>query len=171
MGLNISRRHLIALTAAAATATSVTAAATIYSWWRIPPAQNYVVLADEEILFVQALSATAYPAGSATPLNGKEAQIDRYFDQILANMSGNNPHLLKLLLHFLDNLPLTTHLTSFSQASTTTQQAIFNDWFSSDQYLLRNAIQSLVILLGMGYTTHPKIASKLAPFHRCGFGR
>ena len=48
---------------------------------------------------------------------------------------------------------------------------MLDGWLHSDLWLLRNAVQATLVLLGTGYTTHPSVVGVLQPWFACGYGR
>ena len=147
-----------------------TVGGTVYSWWDAPAASPYTRLSQREADFLSALSAAAFPAGASIALDGGTARLDRFFDTLLDSMPEDNVTLIKFLLQGLDKASIGWFGSSFHALSEADQAEQLELWLASDQHLLRSAVQSMVILLGMGYTTHPKVAPLLAVHHRCGFG-
>ena len=166
----ISRRQLLALGTATSTAVGLLGAGTIWSWWDTDPSDSYKSLNDEEAKMIQCIAAAAFPAGDTIPLDGKEAKLDYFFDDLLLSMTNTNRKLLKLLLHAVDKITIPSHLSAFSDLDPITHRQLLADWLAHDNHLFRGAIQSLVILLGMGYTNHPKASKVLSQYFRCGFG-
>ena len=70
-------------------------------------------------------------------------------------MSTENRTLLKLLLEAIDRATLPTHATYFTNLSLSDRQDCIQQWLQNPSHLIRGAIQSLIVLLGMGYTAHP----------------
>ena len=60
---------------------------------------------------------------------------------------------------------------TFTALSLPEQQVVLRSWFTNDVAEIRGAISSLVVLLGMGYTTHPEVSPIMSAWHRCGYGR
>jgi hypothetical protein len=167
----ITRRHLLAASAAIAAAAATCTGGIGLRWWDAAPGVERVNLADEEAALVRALSGAAFPAGAVIGLSGADADLDRFFDAMLSGMPKLTGDLLKLLAQALDHLPLATRGARFTALSLPDQQAQLEAWLSSDQAELRSAVQSIVILLAMGYTTHPEIAPMMSAWHGCGYGR
>ena len=128
-------------------------------------------LSKDEAEFVRALSGAAFPAGDVITLSGADADLDRFFDAMLSGMPALTGDLLKLLIQALENLSVLLAGGRFTTLSMNTQQALVEGWLTNDQTELRSAVQSLVVLLSMGYTTHPEIAPLMSSWHRCGYGR
>jgi hypothetical protein len=166
----ISRRQFIAVSAMTAAGLAAIGG-NLYFWWDAPPSSPFSRLAEREGAFLTALSSAAFPAGEEIDLDGGAARLDRFFDELLKSMPEDNVRLIKLLLQGLDRATMPFYGASFHSLSSQERQEQLSSWLSSDQHLLRSAVQSMVILLGMGYTTHPKVSPLLAVHHRCGFGQ
>ncbi|MFT5685333.1 MAG: hypothetical protein ACI8RZ_006284 [Myxococcota bacterium] len=167
----ITRRHLLAASAGIAAAAAVCAGGIGIRWWDAPPGAGRVNLSDDEAALVRALSGAAFPAGKFIELSGGDVNLDRFFDAMLSGMPKLTGDLLKLLTNALEHFTLATHGTRYSVLSLADQQAQLDGWLTSDRHELRGAVQSVVILLGMGYTTHPEVAALISPWHGCGYGR
>lgn len=169
--MQITRRHILALTAASATATAICAGGVALTWWDQPPGIGYTQLADREGAFIRAFSGAAFPGGDVIALSGADADIDRFFDAVLCGMPDLTADLLRLLMQSLERATLLTNGATFTALSFPEQQAVLRSWFTSDVAEIRGAISSLVVLLGMGYTTHPEVSPIMSAWHRCGYGR
>ena len=120
---------------------------------------------------MRALSGAAFPAGDVIALSGAQADLDIFFDAVLSGLPELTSNLLKLLIEALQHLTLPRHGARFTALSPEAQQVQLSIWLDSDQPELRGAVLSLVVLLAMGYTTHPKIAPLMSTWHGCGYGR
>lgn len=168
--MQISRRKLLLIMGSCTAATAVATSATLYSWWNCPPEKPYDSLNTEEALTIQHIAAAVFPGGSALALDGGAAQLDHFFDSLLQNLPEENSSLLKLLLHAIENGTLLTDATFFSNLPLERRQDLIDQWLHNDNHVLRSAIQSLVVLLGIGYTSHPEASKVLTQYFRCGFG-
>jgi len=166
----ISRRQFVSISIATSTAVALLGAGTIWSWWDIPPSESFATLHENEARILRNISAAAFPGGEAITLDGKQARLDRFFDGLLQAMPDENRKLLKLLINGIDNLTLATHYSSYTSLDDQVQRQVLTGWLSNDNHLFRGAIQSLVLLLGMGYTAHPDVAPTLSKYFKCGFG-
>ena len=169
--MHITRRHLLALTAGTAAAGAIGAGGLVISWWNQPADQPYRHLTSSESAFVRAWSSTAFPATKLISLDGSSANLDRFFDEMLGAMPGDTDKLLRLLLNGLNNLPLTSHATPFHKLPKAAQAELFDNWSHSNVSAFRSAIQSLTLLLGMGWSTHPDVSPFMEKMHSCGYGR
>lgn len=169
--MQITRRTLLALTAASAVATGLCAGGTALRWWDAPPGGGYRQLSDGEAAFVRSFGAAAFPGGDFIALDGGSADMDRFFDALLDGMEPLTADLLKLLLQALQRATLPTHGASFTALSVSAQQDALMSWFKSDIADVRAAVTSFIVLLGMGYTTHPDVSPIMSQWHRCGYGR
>ena len=140
-------------------------------WWDRPPGEGFAHLAEEEADFVRVLAGAAFPAGDVIDLSGEDADLDRFFDAMLAGMPALTGNLLKLLIEALQHAPVPVRGSRFTALSAETQQAQVVDWLASSRAEIRSGVQSLVVLLAMGYTTHPDVAPLMSTWHGCGYGR
>ena len=84
MGFNITRRQILALSAAMAASSVIATSATFYSWWTISPHEDYKILSLPEAKVLRALGGAAYPPGESAPIDGAKAGLDRFFDELRA---------------------------------------------------------------------------------------
>ena len=166
----ITRRQLLRWTTVLGTATTLVGGVHLYSWWDTPPEAPFVNLNTLEASIVRVVGGAAFPSGETINLDGYSANLDRFFDTLLSSMTTENRQLLKLLLEAIERATIPTHGSFFTSLSTPEQQACIETWLQSSNALFRGAIQSLVVLLGMGYTAHPTASTYLARYFRCGFG-
>ena len=167
----VTRRHLLAASAGLAAAAAVCAGGIGLQWWDQPPGAGLAHLSADEAEFVRAISGAAFPSGDVIALSGADADLDRFFDAMLSGMPTLTGDLLKLLIQALENLSVVLAGGRFTTLSLAKQQSLVEGWLANDQSELRSAVQSLVVLLSMGYTTHPEIAPLMSSWHRCGYGR
>ena len=168
--MRISRRHLIALGSATAAAGVVGVGVTVTDWWNQPAGAGFTVLSDEEARFIRALAGAAYPRVKDIDVSGDTANLDHFFDQVLDNMPEEPRQLLRVLLHGLDGGAVLTNGATFTDLSPTDRTAVLNGWLNNDLAELRSAGQSVVLLLGMGWTIHPAVAPHMKQLHSCGYG-
>ena len=169
--MQISRRHLLALSAGTAAVGALGASSLVIQWWNQPASAPYARLSDSEAAFVRAWAGVAFPATQSTPLSGDQAQLDRFFDQVLQFAPPDAAKLLKLLLNGLDAASVPTHGATFVALDDGARLDRFEAWTHSDLSLLRSATQGLVLLIGMGWSTHPEVAPEMQKMHSCGYGR
>jgi len=168
--MQITRRHVIALSAATAAAGAIGAGGLGLRWWNQSPDGQFAALSEEEAEIVRAIAGAAYPPTTTIPLNGADAGLDRFFDAMLTHIPQTTRKLLKLLLHGLDGGVVLTHGTTFAALDSPTQSEVLEEWLNHDLADLRNAAQSLVLLLGMGWSIHPQVAPTMQRYHSCGYG-
>lgn len=169
--MKITRRHLLAMSAASAAAVSVCAGGVGMSWWNQPPGAGFAQLSEAEATFLRAFSGAAFPGGDFIALDGQDAELDVFFDVTLSTMPELTANLLKLLMQGLERWTVISTGHVFSHLPRDAQQAQLAAWLGHDVAEVRSAISSLVVLLGMGYTTHPAVAPVMGQWHRCGYGR
>lgn len=170
-GVNITRRHALAAAALSAGAAATTVAATGLRWWDQPAGEGYKCLSDDEAAFIRALAAAAWPATEAIPHSGGDLDLDRYLDDSLSVMSETSRTLLKMLFNMLDTWPMPRHMSSFAALVPAERAEVLEHWLGHFRAEVRQAAQSLVLMIGMGYTTHPKVAPFFQNLHSCGYGR
>ena len=139
-------------------------------WWDQEPSDPYARLSDEEVRIVRAFASAAFPSTQAIALDGYDADLDRFFDTMLMHVPTPTAKLLKLLLHGLDSATVLTHGATFSTLEKSEKMQALEGWLQHDLAEVRNATQSLVLLLGMGWSTHPKVAPFMQRMHNCGYG-
>ena len=83
------------------------------SWWKAKPDQPYSLLTREEAKTIIAMAEAVFPGGKASPLDGGEANIDRFMDELLLTMGELNASLLRLLINAIDNSALLSGKGSF----------------------------------------------------------
>lgn len=166
----LNRRQLLRIGGLAALALTFGGSAIYSEWWDTLPDEPYQRLSNQEASLVRAVSSVAFPSGDIISISPDQLSLDRYFDILLLSMPETQSKLLKLLLNALNSAPYLTLDKTFLMQSPEQQHEQLQTWLNHPQHLLRNAVTSLVILIGMGYTSHPKIAPHFAQFHLCGYG-
>lgn len=169
--MKFTRRHLLATSGALAAAGAIGAGGLALRWWDRPPGAGFAALSLDEHAFVDAIAEAWMPEGGEPSLSGRQAKCGDFFDATLAAMPRQQAKLLKLLLQVLDDTTLVTHGAAFRHLDQAAREAVLHGWIHHDQHLLRGAVQALMILLGVGYTTHPDVAAALQPNFTCWYGR
>lgn len=159
---------MTALTTGAAAATAGVVGA---RWWDRPAGSGFAHLSDEEGVFIRAFAGAVYPATTLIPHDGSDLDLDHYLDEALGAMVDTQRNLIKVLLHALDSWPLPRRLDSFADLDRESQQQVVEHWTSHFRGEIRQAATSLILLVGMGYTTHPNVAPFFSALHRCGYSR
>ena len=70
----------------------------------------------------------------------------------------------------IDDLTWPTHGGSFRTLDLETRTAVLASWLAHDQWLMRNAVTAVLVLVAEGYTLHPDVLPLLRPHFRCAFG-
>ena len=166
----IARRKLLLYAAGALGSATIASSIMVGQWWNTSAQKPYTNLNKLEAEITMLIAKAAFPAGEYHNIDGKQANLDRFFDQFLGHLQPQNRKLLKLLLQATERISIPLHGQYFSKLSSDEQQSCLNSLLKHEQHLVRSAYQSLVAILGMGYSTHPKMADKLSRFHRCGYG-
>lgn len=168
----LSRRQLLAF---AALSTAVVGAGGVglvaSSVWDTPPASGFTYLSASEAAFVGALAAAAFPATQAIPHSGADLDLSRFFDAAIGGLPPGKIKLIKVGMTALNALSVPSHGARFTQLDPATQGALLIEWNSHDRPELRQALNALLLVAGMGYCTHPKVAPFFDSMHRCGYGR
>ncbi len=168
--MQITRRHLLALSAGTAVAGTIGAGGTVLRWWNRGPSDPFRVLHEDEAAFVRAWASAAFPRTGTTPIAGENAGLDHFFDGVLERSPDTTANLLTVLLNALNTASIVSHGARFADLSANDRTACFDDWTHSSTGVIRSACQGLVLLLGMGWSTHPDVAPTFAMMHSCGYG-
>ena len=169
--MRLSRRQLLVLAAAPPLLAAAGTAAVGLSWWDQPQAAGYRHLSAVEAETLRAFAGAAWPPTAACPLDGELAQLDQYLDQAMADLGELPRQGIRMLLHLLDHLPLPTDGARFRALPREDRGRLLLRWLDGDLPELRSAMQSLVVLTGMGYTSHPGAEGTFATIYRCRYGR
>jgi len=163
--MRITRRHVLALGGALAAAAAVGAGGVGLSWWDQPADAPYSLLSEEEGRFLIAYAEALYPPGGEPALSGGEAGLDRFVDAVLSHMPDFQASGTRLLCHAVEAFG-----GGFTALPLAERQALILEWLMHPIAEVRSVNQSLVLLLGMGYTTHPEAVGFFADMTRCGYG-
>lgn len=169
--MKITRRMVLAATAGLAASASVGAGALLARWWDRAPGEGLHTLSQDEHDFAQAVAEAWMPPGGDPPLSGADAALGGFLDGVVSAMEPATARELKLLLQVLDDFTLPTHLSSFRKLPLESRTEVLHGWLHSDQPLMRGAIQAVLVLLSVGWTTHPDVVGRLQPLFPCGYGR
>ena len=166
----IPRRKLLLYAGAALGSATIASSIVVGQWWNTTPQEPYMHLNKKEASITLLIAKAAFPAGKNHNINGAQARLDRFFDQFLEHLQVQNRTLLKLLIQATDRVSIPLYGQYFSNLSSNDQQSCIEYLINHQQHLIRSAYQSLIAILGMGYSTHPGMAEKLSRLHRCGYG-
>jgi hypothetical protein len=169
--MRITRRQVLAAMGATAAAAVVGAGAVRAAWWDRPPGAGVKALSDGEHRFAQSLAEAWMPRGGDPPLSGSDANLGAYLDEIVAALDAPPRRQLKLLLHGLDCSTLPTHLSTYHALDLEPRAALLHGWLDSDNYLERSAIQAVMVLMALGWSTHPDVVGIVRPWFGCTYGR
>lgn len=164
----VTRRQLLAATAALAASAAIGAGAVGLHWYDQPADAGFVWLSEDEAAFVRAFAEGLYPAGGEPALGGGEAQLDHFIDAVIESMPAFQQQGLKLLFHALDSLALSSEGATFTALAAARREALILEWLQHPLAEVRSGVQSVVLLLGMGYTTHPQTVQHFSSISRCG---
>lgn len=169
--MELTRRHVIAAMAGVPVVGVLSTGAVAWTWWDRPPGEGLQALSDDEYQIVQALAEAWMPAGGDPALSGADANLGAFFDDLVAGMAGSSGKELKVLLHIVDNLARPTHVQAFRNLPLETRTELIRAWMESPVELVRLAITAVLVLMAMGWTTHPEVVGFFRPMFRCGYGR
>jgi Gluconate 2-dehydrogenase subunit 3 len=164
--VKLSRRHLLALASLCALAGGAGVAT---EWWRTDPAPGRTFLDDDEAALLRALAGAAWPAVDGLP-GGDEMALDQFFDALMRSVPQLPRDLMRVLMHALDAWPTPLHLSDYVGMPVAQRQAVLQGWLDHPLLEVRSAVQSLVILLGMGWSRHPAVSMRLSLLSNCGLG-
>ncbi|MBM74377.1 MAG: hypothetical protein CMK59_03155 [Proteobacteria bacterium] len=151
-------------------AVPITAALKAYSWWNIPADAPFKHLSIDEATQVRRIAESVFPSGETIALDGGSAKLDRFLDELIDQFGSQEVSLIKFMLHGIEPMPFPIYGTTFSSLSSTNRLLFLQSWLHHDNHLVRNAMMSIVTLLGMGYTCHPDVSPLISTHHKCGFG-
>ena len=166
----ITRRHLLAATAAAAAAGSLGVGGLVMRWWDQPNDAPWRCLSQEEIDFLEAMADAMFPAGGTPPMAGADANAARFFDEVIAAMEPTQGKLLRLLFNALDASTMPTEGGIFSMLPVDERRAVIQEWLHAELAEYRMAAQSVLVLVGTAYTVHPDTAHYFGPMYGCRYG-
>jgi hypothetical protein len=170
-----TRRQVLALSTLVTAGAVVAGGGTLVSWWDQPVGAGYDHLSEDEAAFVRALAGAIYPSTATLSLGGEEAQLDHFLDQSMGLLDELPRNGMRVLMHGLQSWPRVDPKlqkgAAFANLDLAARMDLVDRWLGSDSSLLRQAVQSLVVLMGMGYTSHPAVSDHFAQWHGCGYGR
>lgn len=166
----LTRRQVLALLAVPPVVAAFGVGGTAIRWWDQPADAGYACLSPDEAAFLRALAAAGWPATTQCPLDGGDADLDRFVDANLVPWQDLPRKGMRAGLHVLDTLPIASTGQRFSSLSRDEAAQVLADWLDSDLMPLRQAITGLVVFLGMGYTVHPDTQGMFGPLYGCGYG-
>lgn len=169
--MRITRRHVLAVLAVGGAASALGTGAVGLSWWDRPPGEGLKVLSPQEYDLVQAVGEAWMPRGGTPELSAADAEVGLFFDELLAHSPEDAARMLKLLLQALDDKPRIGWFSAYRHLPLESRQEILAGWIDHPRPLLRRAVHGMIVLLSMGWTTHPEVARILRPSFGCGYGR
>ena len=141
------------------------------SWWNRKADDSFLFLDKAEAQFVRALSGAAWPATRSIPFSGEQLNLDHFFDESLTSLEEEPRTLIRFLLHTLESSTLPTRMGFFSGLELQERQDVLQGWLAHLLPEIRQAAQSLCILTGTGFTTHPDVSPFFQAMHGCVYGR
>lgn len=168
--MRITRRHLLALTAAGAAVATVGTGAAVFSWWNRPAGSGYRVLATEEAAFLRSMADAAFPATSRIVTPGGQMSLDHFFDEVLQRLEPVAARELRALIALLDGWPVPSHGGRYRNLPIAVRQQVLADLLDHGVLEVRSAATGLLILLSDGFALHPQVVPLFSEWHRCGYG-
>ena len=169
--MNLTRRHVLAVSSSLVAAASLGAVGVGVSWWDRAPGEGLTALSGDEYQMVQALSEAWMPAGGEPSLSGADANIGAFVDDVLLQMVPTQRKLLKLLIQALDASTLVTHGSSYVFLTREERTRVLQSWVDSPRFAVRQPVSALLVLMSMGWTMHPIVTDQVRPWFGCGYGR
>ena len=169
--MKLTRRQVLIATSAAAVLGGLTAGGTAVHWWDQSPGQRLSALSEDEAHFARALADTFFPPGGNPAIGGAESGAVEGFDALLLAMEEDNRNILKAFLHILDTSTLPSRCARFTSLTIEERAEVLESWKNHPVTIWRIAVESLQILLGIGFTTHPDVAALITPHFGVGYGR
>ena len=169
--MKLTRRHILAAAAAIPAAGLLGTGTLALRWYDKAPGEGLSLLSDDEYGFVQALAEAWMPGGGTPSLSGADANLGAWLDEMLTHMAANQVTLLKMMLQILDDAPLLTDRTRYTTLPLARRTEILRGWMASKKPLFRGAVTGVIVLMGMGWSTHPDVVRVIAPMFRCGWSR
>lgn len=166
--MSVTRRQLLAAGAAIAATSLVGVGALGLHWYDQPAQAGFTWLSEDEAAFLSAFAEGLYPAGGEPELAGAEANLDHFVDGVIEHMPAFQQQGLKLLFHGIDALALSTEAASFTSLPAERRESLILEWLQHPIAEVRSGVQSIVLLMGMGYTTHPRAVEHFSALTRCG---
>lgn len=171
MPVPITRRQVLAASAAVPVLGGLGLGTAVWSWWDRPAGAELQALSPDEHAFAQALAEAWMPRGGTPELSGADARLGDFLDQLIAAMHPQRGRELKLLLHGLDHLPVPVRASRFTHLDLDTRSRALAGWLDHPVHLVRDGTAAVMVLLGMGWTTHPEVVPVIRSMFPCGYGR
>jgi len=166
-----TRRQVLAGVAAAGGLATAGGIGVVGSWWDRTPAEGLRALSEEEYALVQAVGEAWAPPGGEPAMSGAEANVGAYVDLLAERMAPTQKKAFKLLLNGLNAASLPTHGARFVALDLSSRTSLLASWMASDNFLIRQAVSAVTVLVALAWSEHPEVARTFAPLFRCGFGR
>ena len=117
--------------------------------------------AQERDILTLAADAT-FPKGGAIDMSGTEAGVPAHFENYIKKLPADKQKLIHLMLHFVETIPLIfgPERTLFSLMNSENQEKAL-DFSDKSLYFHRVALQSLRVLLTMGYMANEEVQKKI----------
>jgi len=172
--VKLTRRRVLAAGLGVAAASTVAAGAVgglALSWWDRPPGEGLGALSTDEHAFADAVAEAWFPPGGTPAISGSEARMADFLDEVVAHMEPSTAKPFKLLLQALDAAPLPSRRSHFTALPLEERTEVLKEWVDSSSYLMRQGSVGVLVLLGIGWTTHPVVAAQMSDWFPCGYGR
>ena len=169
--MQITRRQVLAATAAVPVVGALGAGATAWSWWDRPAGQGLKALSTDEHAFIQSMAEAWMPRGGRPELSGADAELGYFVDDVVAAMDRHTRKEIKILFHALDHLPVPRRGSTFQGLQLETRSRALEAWLDHPTWPVRDGAAAVLVLISMGWTTHPEVAVVINSLFRCRYGR
>jgi len=164
-----TRRHVLAASAAVATAGALGAAGRVASYWNRDAGAGFQTLAPHEGELIDALAEAMFPPGGSPALSGRDAGIAAFLDQVLTDMPEPTDNLLRSLLHVLDDWARVSRGGGYCGLSLEVRSERLQSWLVHPRHEVRGAISSVMLFVSMGYCGHPEVKDACGWIFPCGY--
>jgi len=167
--LNFNRRQFVKYVAIGGGLGLLGGGARIYSWFDNERAPNYKILSADEVEIVNSIADAMFPGDDwDNPLpKGSQVGVVELFDDYLAAIDRPTANLLRVLLHAIDDFPLST-FARFRTRPLNERIEILDAWDQSSIPERRGSFRSIKLLFSTAYCEHPKVLSAMGIRFGCG---
>lgn len=135
-------------------------AATVRSFvaFALPNSGKITELTAAEKEFIRKAADVIFPKDGPIPFSGNEAGVPEYLENLFRNMPEDKRRLMHLLFHFIECSPLAfgPRRTLFTLLKEDEQREVL-DFSNKSLYFRRVALQSLRVLMTMGYMANEDV--------------
>lgn len=124
----------------------------------MPNSGKITELTAAEKEFIRKAADVVFPKDGPIPVSGNEAGVPQYMENLFRNMPEDKRRLMHLLFHFIECSPLAfgPRRTLFTLLKENEQKEVL-DFSDKSLYFRRVALQSLRVLMTMGYMANEDV--------------